>query len=97
MIRRLPAEIVASLLAATTVIISLPPFNLPPWAVFVSWAGTFAAGGRKPDVLRRIWGHLPEKVRDDMQASFSEQFLPKYERLIEEYYKRLAEERPAAP
>jgi hypothetical protein len=49
------------------------------------------------DLLRRMWGHLPDKVRDQMQASLSEQFLPKYERLIEEYYKRLAEERPAAP
>ncbi|MGI8979125.1 MAG: hypothetical protein ACR2FY_07865 [Pirellulaceae bacterium] len=45
------------------------------------------------DVLRRIWGHLPEKVREQMQAQLSEQFLPKYEKLIEEYYKRLAEER----
>jgi hypothetical protein len=45
------------------------------------------------DLLRRMWGHLPDKVRDQMQASLSEQFLPKYERLIEEYYKRLAEER----
>ena len=45
------------------------------------------------DVLRRIWGHLPEKMRDQMQAQLSEQFLPKYEKLIEEYYKRLAEER----
>src|SRR5262249_19516129 len=49
------------------------------------------------DVLRRIWGHLPDKLRDEMQASFSEQFLPKYQRLIEEYYQRLAEERPMAP
>jgi hypothetical protein len=49
------------------------------------------------DLLRRMWGHLPDKVRDQMQASLSEQFLPKYERLIEEYYKRLAEERPAGP
>jgi hypothetical protein len=49
------------------------------------------------DLLRRIWGHLPEKLRDEMQASVVEQFLPKYERLIEEYYKRLAEERPAGP
>jgi hypothetical protein len=45
------------------------------------------------DVLRRIWGHLPEKMREQMQAQISEQFLPKYERMIEEYYKRLAEER----
>jgi len=49
------------------------------------------------DLLRRIWGHLPDKVRDAMQASLSEQFLPKYERVIEEYYKRLAEEPPAGP
>jgi hypothetical protein len=45
------------------------------------------------DVLRRIWGHLPDKMREQMQAQLSEQFLPKYEKLIEEYYKRLAEER----
>lgn len=49
------------------------------------------------DLLSRIWGHLPDKMRSEMQASLSEQFLPKYERLIEQYYKRLAEERPAGP
>lgn len=49
------------------------------------------------DLLRRIWGHLPDKLRDQMQASLSEQFLPKYERVIEEYYKRLAEDRSALP
>src|SRR5437763_6767046 len=57
--RRPPAEIVASLLAATTVIISLPPLNLPPWAIFISWAGTFAAGGPNATVLRRIWPAMP--------------------------------------
>ena len=54
-----PAEIVASLLAATTVIISLPPLNLPPWAIFISWAGTFAAGGPNASILRRIWPAMP--------------------------------------
>jgi hypothetical protein len=49
------------------------------------------------DLLRGIWGHLPDKLRDQMQASLSEQFLPKYERVIEEYYKRLAEDRSALP
>jgi hypothetical protein len=49
------------------------------------------------DLIRRHWGHLPQKLRDQMQSSLSEQFLPKYERLIEEYYKRLAEDRPPAP
>jgi hypothetical protein len=57
--RRPPAEIVASLLAATTVIISLPPLNLPPWAIFIGWAGTFAAGGPSANVLRRIWPAMP--------------------------------------
>jgi hypothetical protein len=57
--RLLPAEIVASLLAATTVIISLPPLNLPPWAIFISWAGTFAAGGPNANVMRRIWAAMP--------------------------------------
>jgi len=54
-----PIEIVASLLAATTVIISLPPWSLPPWAIFISWAGTFAAGGPNAAVLRRIWPSMP--------------------------------------
>ncbi len=49
------------------------------------------------DVIRRFWGHLPDKLREQMQASLSEQFLPKYERLIEDYYKRLAEEGSGRP
>jgi flagellar motor protein MotB len=44
------------------------------------------------DVLRRYWGHLPDKLREQMQSSLKEQFLPKYERVIEDYYKRLAED-----
>lgn len=47
------------------------------------------------EALRRIWGHLPEKEREEMIGALGEQFLPKYERLIEDFYKRLAE-RPAA-
>jgi hypothetical protein len=55
----LPGEVAASLLAITTVLISLPPANLPPWAIFVSWAGTFAAGGPKRDVLKKLWPVMP--------------------------------------
>ena len=57
--KRLPVEVVASVLAAITVLIALPPYHLPPWAIFISWAGTFAAGGPTPAVLRRIWPALP--------------------------------------
>ena len=43
-------------------------------------------------MLRRVWGHLPEKAREQMQNSIDEEFLPKYEKLIEQYYQRLAEQ-----
>jgi hypothetical protein len=49
------------------------------------------------DFLRRFWGHLPEKMREQMHSSLGEQFLPKYERLIEDYYLRLAEDPRANP
>jgi hypothetical protein len=49
------------------------------------------------DAMRRIWGHLPEKEREEMIGALGEQFLPKYERLIEAFYKRLAERPPGTP
>lgn len=49
------------------------------------------------DALRRIWGHLPDKEREEMIGALGEQFLPKYERLIEAFYKRLAERPPGGP
>lgn len=50
----LPREFAASILAILTVPISLGATHFPPWAVFVSWAGTFASGGPKREVLRKI-------------------------------------------
>lgn len=41
-------------------------------------------------MLKSVWGHLPPKVREQMQNGNLEQFLPKYQELIEDYYKRLA-------
>ncbi|WER50606.1 DUF1097 domain-containing protein [Cupriavidus sp. WKF15] len=57
--KKLPAEIVASLLAITTVLIALPPYHLPPWAIFISWAATFAMGGPTAENLKKIWPTLP--------------------------------------
>ena len=37
-----------------------------------------------------VWGQLPPKVRDQMLQSSIDQFLPKYELLIEEYFKAIA-------
>ncbi len=56
---RIPKEVVASILASTTVILSLPPTNLPPWAIFIGWAGTFAAGGPHKDVFKKLWPAMP--------------------------------------
>ena len=54
--RKPPSEVVASLLAVTTL---FTPHHLPPWAIFIAWAGTFAAGGPKPRILKKIWTVMP--------------------------------------
>ena len=39
------------------------------------------------------WGHLPESLRAEMNAYSNPQpFLPRYDRLIREYYKTIAEQ-----
>ncbi|WP_084210629.1 DUF1097 domain-containing protein [Pseudonocardia acaciae] len=55
----LPVEVAASILAVTTVLIALGPLHLPPWAVFIGWAGTFAMGGPTRENLKRIWPVMP--------------------------------------
>lgn len=41
----LPHEISASIVAMATVFLTMSPLNLPTWAIFVTWAGTFLLGG----------------------------------------------------
>ncbi len=48
-------------------------------------------------LLREVWGHLPQRVRGQMQNSSVEQFLPQYDLLIREYFKRLTRQNDAAP
>ena len=51
-----------------------------------------AAG--KTSLLRRVWGDLPERQRNEiLQLQPPEEFLPKYELQIEAYFKRLSEPR----
>ncbi|MFF4752150.1 DUF1097 domain-containing protein [Streptomyces sp. NPDC002514] len=56
---RIPHEIAASVLAATTAFIGGTALDLPPWAIFISWAGTFLAGGPGLAVARRMWAAMP--------------------------------------
>jgi hypothetical protein len=44
------------------------------------------------DALKEVWGHLPPKLREAMQNVRPDEFLPKYDRLIEDFYRRLAEQ-----
>jgi hypothetical protein len=48
-------------------------------------------------LMKDIWGQLPAHAREQMLQSSPERFLPKYELLIEKYYKRLAEEQKQKP
>ncbi|MFO0830664.1 MAG: hypothetical protein U0637_02360 [Phycisphaerales bacterium] len=41
------------------------------------------------------WGDLPPHVRDALMQGFSDKFSATYEQLTQEYYKRLAEQKPA--
>ena len=43
-------------------------------------------------IMKRLWGELPQRDREQMLQYPVEQFLPEYEQLIEEYYKRLSRE-----
>lgn len=56
---RIPAEISASILAATTAFIGAGTFHLPVWAIFISWAGTHLAGGPRLSIMKRLWVTLP--------------------------------------
>jgi hypothetical protein len=45
-------------------------------------------------LIKDVWGHLPPKLQKQvLQSANVDQFLPKYEQVIEAYYRRLAEER----
>jgi hypothetical protein len=48
--------------------------------------------GEVEDVVKALWGHLPERAREQVLQSFSDDFLPKYQLEIEKYYLKLGEE-----
>lgn len=53
--------------------------------------GQSAATGRFRE-FRRSWGHLPARDRDEVLQGIDEDVLEKYRRLIERYFRTLAEE-----
>ena len=57
---RIPHEIVASVLAASTAFIGGNALGLPAWGIFVSWSAMFLLGG-KPTLAnaKRLWATMP--------------------------------------
>jgi len=49
--------------------------------------------GQMRRLIKRLWGELPQHQREQMLQLPIEQFLPKYELLIEEYFRRLSQEK----
>jgi hypothetical protein len=49
------------------------------------------------ELVKHLWGHLPERSREQVLQSFSVEFLPKYELEIEEYYRQLSDEESDRP
>ena len=48
----LPHEVSASIIAFATVFLLMSPLNMPTWAIFITWAGTFMQGG--PSIANAI-------------------------------------------
>ena len=43
-------------------------------------------------MVKAVWGHLPAKLREEMQQASKETNLPKYQTMIERYFRTIAEQ-----
>ena len=65
--------------------------------------GTPGGGGTKgaralpldDTITKHVWGHLPERLRQQMSQYYKEQFMPKYSDMLRQYYASLAEREKA--
>jgi hypothetical protein len=44
------------------------------------------------EMYKDVWGHLPEKMRQEMDSYFKERFMPRYNDLLKQYYSSIAEQ-----
>ena len=64
-----------------------------------SSAGGFAKSSPKrqndklADLYKDVWGHLPDRLRQEMDLYYREKFMPRYSELLRQYYAALAEQR----
>jgi hypothetical protein len=52
---------------------------------------TLTNPGDVRELIKRAWGHLPPRTREELLQAPADKFLPKYELEIEAYFRRLAE------
>ena len=45
------------------------------------------------DLYKDVWGNLPDRIRQEMDLYYREQFMPRYSELLRQYYAALAEQR----
>jgi hypothetical protein len=48
---------------------------------------------RRRTLATSVWGHLPDRYREEMQQGYRERYLPEYENLVERYYEALARQK----
>jgi hypothetical protein len=44
------------------------------------------------ELYKDVWGHLPEKMRMEMDSYFKDRFMPRYNDLLKQYYSTIAEQ-----
>ena len=54
--------------------------------------GGEAGDGETATTMKELWGYLPARIQAQLRGAGTDQFLPKYERLLEQFYRRLAEQ-----
>ena len=59
-------------------------------------AGAVEAG-EATATIEELWGYLPARIQTQLRGAAADQFLPKYERLLEAFYRRLAEQADERP
>ena len=85
-----------------------PPMGMPMPMPPMTPAGGTAGDPKGPaspkatlplddEVTKEVWGHLPDKLRQQVSQYYKEQFMPKYADLLKQYYSSLASQNPKPP
>lgn len=55
---RIPIILTSSVLAGLTVLLTVPPLNMPNWVIFVTWGATFLLGSPNIEGIKKLWPPL---------------------------------------